>query len=101
MSTAPDKIGLALSGGGYRATAFHLGTMKKLHNMGILKNVNVISTISGGSITGACYCVKEGDFEKFYNDLYHGLQNKSVIKKLLLSYIGLSFLILLLLVIGA
>ncbi|MBP6024521.1 patatin-like phospholipase family protein, partial [Ferruginibacter sp.] len=56
MASSPHRLGLALSGGGYRATAFHLGTLNKLHEMEILQQADVISTISGGSITGAYYC---------------------------------------------
>lgn len=47
------KIGLALCGGGYRASAFHLGAMDKLNELDILEKIDVISTISGGLITGA------------------------------------------------
>lgn len=96
-----NRIGIALSGGGYRATAFHLGTLKKLHEMEILGSVDVISTISGGSITGACYCSHEGDFDSFYNNLYAGLQKKNVIRKILLSWLGLRFLIFILLFLGS
>jgi len=88
-ASKPGRIGLALSGGGYRATAFHLGTLKKLHQLEILNHVDVISTISGGSITGACYCCEEIPFEKFHEQLYNGLQQKNVIKKTLLSWLGL------------
>ncbi|MBL7710765.1 MAG: patatin-like phospholipase family protein [Chitinophagaceae bacterium] len=101
MSFHQDRIGIALSGGGYRATAFHLGTLKKLEQLGILSRVNVISTISGGSITGACYCSRKGDFDAFYQDLYSGLQTKNVIKRILLSWMGLRFLVFLLLFIGS
>jgi NTE family protein len=58
------RLGLALSGGGYRAAAFHLGTLNKLHELGILKEVDVLSTISGGSITGTSFCL-EGQFDYF------------------------------------
>jgi NTE family protein len=47
------NLGLALSGGGYRAAAFHLGTLRALHKLDVLEKVDVFSTISGGSITGA------------------------------------------------
>ena len=47
------KIGLSLSGGGFRATAYHIGTLKKLNEMGILKDIDVISSVSGGSITSS------------------------------------------------
>ena len=49
------KIGLALSGGGFRASIVHLGVIRRLEELGIMKDVNVISTVSGGSIIGAYY----------------------------------------------
>jgi NTE family protein len=101
MITTKQKVGLALSGGGYRAAAFHLGTLKKLFEMGIIQETDVISTISGGSITGACYCSWEGDFNSFYNELYTGLQTKNVIRRVLFSWLGLRFLILILIFISA
>lgn len=100
MSTAP-AAGLALSGGGYRATAFHLGTLKKLQEMNLLHRIDVLSTISGGSITGACYCCHTGDFDSFYNDLYTGLQQKNVIKKTLFSWLGFRMLVFVLLLLGS
>lgn len=36
MNIAGKKIGLALSGGGYRAAAYHIGTLRALHRLGIL-----------------------------------------------------------------
>lgn len=55
------KIALTFSGGGYRAAAFHLGALSYLHaiKMGekdtLLNHVTVLSTISGGTITGLRY----------------------------------------------
>lgn len=49
------KLGIALSGGGFRAAFFHLGVLAKMANSGILRHVEVISTVSGGSIIGALY----------------------------------------------
>lgn len=46
-----DAIGLALSGGGFRATLFHLGTLWRLNEFGLLPHVARISSVSGGSIT--------------------------------------------------
>ncbi len=48
-------IGLALSGGGSRAMAFHLGCLRALDDLGILERIGVLSTISGGSVIGALY----------------------------------------------
>lgn len=42
---------LALSGGGYRATLFALGSLWRLNELGILKNLDRITAVSGGSIT--------------------------------------------------
>jgi len=47
------KIGLALSGGGFRATLYHLGLIRFLRDAGLLPNVNVITAVSGGSIFAA------------------------------------------------
>lgn len=44
---------MALSGGGFRASVFHLGVFRKLAELGWLPKVDVISTVSGGSILGA------------------------------------------------
>jgi NTE family protein len=78
------RVGLALSGGGYRAVAFHLGVFKKLNELKILDKIDVISTISGGSIAGAYYLLKKDNFNDFYNGLYHSLQ-KSILKWVFLS----------------
>ena len=44
-------IGLCLSGGGYRAMLFHLGSIWRLYEAGVLRNATRISSVSGGSIT--------------------------------------------------
>lgn len=85
MANAPNKLGLSLSGGGYRAAAFHLGTMKKLNELGILQKINVLSTISGGSITGAFYCSQNTTFAAFEAEMKKILANQSVIRYILTS----------------
>lgn len=49
------KVGLALSGGGFRASLFHLGVLARLAECDALRSVEVLSTVSGGSIVGAHY----------------------------------------------
>ncbi|MDP2179416.1 tetratricopeptide repeat-containing protein [Methylicorpusculum sp.] len=49
------KVGLALSGGGFRASFFHLGVMARLAEADALRGVDVLSTVSGGSILGMQY----------------------------------------------
>jgi len=46
-----DGIGLALSGGGYRAMLFHLGVLRRLNEIGLLSQVARVSSVSGGSLT--------------------------------------------------
>lgn len=41
---------LCLSGGGFRATLFHLGALRRLNELGVLARLKVITSVSGGSI---------------------------------------------------
>ncbi len=50
VSALDKSIGLALSGGGSRAVAFHLGTLRALEDLNLLNEVDVISGVSGGSV---------------------------------------------------
>ena len=86
MTEQNKKIGLALSGGGYRAAAYHIGTMRALHKLGILDKVDVISSISGGSIIAAYYALHKDKFDEF---------EKSFRSKLRVGVIGSVFVILL------
>ena len=58
-------VTLALSGGGSRAMAFHLGCLRALHDRGLLEKVRVLSTVSGGSVVGACLAYWGVDFAEF------------------------------------
>lgn len=58
-------IGLALSGGGSRAMAFHLGCLRALHDRGVLNKVSVLSGVSGGSVIAALYAYHDETFEEF------------------------------------
>jgi NTE family protein len=53
VETITPRIALALSGGGFRASIFHLGVLRRLAELGWLQRVDVLSTVSGGSIIGA------------------------------------------------
>jgi NTE family protein len=63
LSNDPDRKGrppgrdraaaLLLSGGGYRAMLFHLGSLWRLNEAGLLPDLSVISSVSGGSIVAA------------------------------------------------
>ena len=59
-------IALALSGGGSRAIAFHLGCLRALNDLGILQKTRIMSTVSGGSVIGALYAYgHHSSFEEF------------------------------------
>jgi hypothetical protein len=53
MSNGSPRIGLCLSGGGFRATFFHLGVIRYLYEADLLKNVILICSVSGESILAA------------------------------------------------
>ena len=79
-----DEIALTLSGGGYRAAAFHLGTLDLLHRLNLLQSVHVLSTVSGGTLTGMKYAVSAAEgvsFEDFYREFFDFLSNTNVIGK--------------------
>jgi NTE family protein len=44
------EVGLALSGGGFRAVLFHVGSLWRLAELGVLAKLDRISSVSGGSI---------------------------------------------------
>ena len=61
----PRNVGLALSGGGSRAIAFHLGCLRALHDLDLLDRLQVISSVSGGSLISAMYAYSDDSFPKF------------------------------------
>lgn len=54
-------VGLAISGGGSRAANFGSAALLALDEIGLLKSLTVLSTVSGGSLAGAYYARYEGD----------------------------------------
>lgn len=46
-------IALCLSGGGFRASLFHLGAVRRLNELGILTKIDTICSVSGGSMMAA------------------------------------------------
>ncbi len=75
-----DKIALSCSGGGYRAASFHLGALSYLDRLKyqgkpLLEHVKLISTVSGGTITGVVYALKKQEGLSF-GDTYKFLAGK-------------------------
>jgi len=71
------RIGLALSGGGFRAAAFHLGIFRKLESMGILWSVDLLTCVSGGSIAGGFLAANWGKADAL-DRLENYLKTKSI-----------------------
>ena len=63
-----EGIGLALSGGGYRAMVFHVGSLIRLNEVALLRKIKRISSVSGGSITAGALGVSWKDL-KFTDDV--------------------------------
>ena len=45
-----EGVALCLSGGGFRSALFHLGALRRLFELGVLHEVALVSSVSGGSI---------------------------------------------------
>lgn len=53
VSDMHDAVGLAISGGGIRSATFALGVTTVLASRGVLKDIDVMSTVSGGGYLGS------------------------------------------------
>src|SRR5439155_1638154 len=51
-------MALCLSGGGYRAMLFHVGSLWRLNESGLLQKLDRISSVSGGSIAAGMLGLK-------------------------------------------
>src|SRR2546425_11108698 len=52
-------VGLSISGGGSRSSVFAAACMFQLQQLGLLQKVDYISTVSGGSLAAAYYCLND------------------------------------------
>ncbi len=84
-----QNLALSLSGGGYRAAAFHLGLLTYLSSAqwkdkSLLERVRILSTVSGGTFTGVCYATTiAGDkpIEECYAGLYRLMTGVDLIEE--------------------
>lgn len=53
---------LTLSGGGFRATIFHVGVVAALREMQQLQGIRTVCSVSGGSITAAHMALRWSDY---------------------------------------
>ncbi|MDZ4730094.1 MAG: patatin-like phospholipase family protein [Xanthomonadales bacterium] len=81
-----EQIALSLSGGGVRAVGFHLGSMSMLDRLGLLSKVEIISSVSGGSLPGLGYCLSQRfgrSFQDFFDDFFEFLPQLNILEQLL------------------
>ena len=96
LKTPFAKIALALSGGGFRAASFSIGTMSYLNHLrytnskgekrSLLDNVEFISSASGGTFPGmlyAAYTKKGISFEKVYQDMLTFMKGEGLLEAVL------------------
>lgn len=84
-----NNIGLAFSGGGFRAAAYSLGTLSYLHELPwqegtLLQKVSYLSSASGGTITTAMYALnsaKGQPFALFYRKLFEQTTGVSLLQQ--------------------
>ena len=76
-----NRYGLALSGGGFRASLYHLGVIRYLRDAGLIQNIKQITSVSGGSVVAAHmvlnwdrYCGSDEDFDQVSGELIRFLQ---------------------------
>ena len=83
------NIGMSFSGGGYRAATFHLGTLSFLNTIHIddgkslLDCISVMSTVSGGTITGLKYMLalaQKQDINAMVRELFDFLYKEDLIE---------------------
>jgi hypothetical protein len=60
-----NAIGLGLSGGGIRSATFCLGVTQVMAARGLLKDVDFLSTVSGGGYTGSFLTARLGNNEPY------------------------------------
>jgi NTE family protein len=86
------KKGLALSGGGYRASIYALGSLWRLNEDGLLTELDTITAVSGGAITAAYLMLKwhELEFEPIdVQKRYRAKNFEDIIVKPLLQFFNL------------
>lgn len=82
-----NKIGLCLSGGGYRATIYHLGALIRLNELGYLARISEVASVSGGSITAGLLALRWKDLD--FDTSGHAKNFHQEVVVPLLSFVGI------------
>ena len=92
------KVGIAISGGGYRATTYSLGVFSYLNHLQLegkplLQHVEALSTVSGGSITGITYALAAKNnvpFDDYFNKMYTFITKKDLVSSSISNFVDSS-----------
>ena len=79
-------VGIAISGGGSRSANFSAAAMLQLERIGLLQKADYISSVSGGSLTAAYYCLsddKEWNPERLQKLMSHSFASDLIVKFLM------------------
>jgi hypothetical protein len=71
-----EAVGLALSGGGIRSATFNLGLIQALAKMGLLREIDYLSTVSGGGYIG---CWLSALIHRKTNEIKSGVKPKEIV----------------------
>jgi predicted acylesterase/phospholipase RssA len=98
MEQPARRLALSLSGGGFRATLFHLGVIRFLFESKLLENVRWVGGVSGGSIMAAHlvlywgrYAGDRGGFDQASQQLLKFIRSDMrgrILRRWLLAWIG-------------
>jgi NTE family protein len=81
-SGEPEEYGLALSGGGVRAALFHYGALRRINDMGHLREIDRVVGVSGGAMA-AGFLAKVWD-QLVWDDQGHATNLKGTLEPLVM-----------------
>lgn len=92
------KIGIAISGGGFRATTYSLGVFSYLNHLEfegkpLLQHVEALSTVSGGSITGITYALSAKNnicFTNYFTNMYEFITKHDLVSSSISNFVNTS-----------
>ena len=61
--SSTDRVGLAFSGGGIRSATFNLGLLKALDELGVLRHIDYVSSVSGGGYIASWWTAWRSRFD--------------------------------------
>ena len=73
-----SKTALCLSGGGFRATLFHSGALRRLNELGVLSQIDTITSVSGGSILNGVLATRWSERKQSAGGVFSNLEGEVI-----------------------